>query len=384
MRSLYLFLFIIMTVAFVTISCAGKMGNNLNQTGLIDQNGNLLTNTLIETNVVRITGDIPTWATNLSVDYTITTNYDSIEIKYSDNILAPNMPENPTDLYKVYLPYAGGGDDYFTVDYKDYNGLKQLWLDQINRRGEGDGKVFAIRNKANNRDADNFQNKHTHGNYSAQDYYYFNENGDIVWKEDNRIIKEFMGAIITEYRDIEKKQFGAENPGGIVKYTWKRRGVYTIGGIYANTIPTEQARWEYLRRKRDDNPFDNGDNPFKDGVFEFIAARERRETYWAVHGIENKLFERQYIRHGFIEVLVMNPNDNLGYKDAAGVSSYYAYSGNWASPTGFTPENVSYVIRHNLYLAERPEYNMPLLTHSTAFTDSDRGWCYLFMPGRKY
>ena len=29
-------------------------------------------------------------------------------------------------------------------------------------------KVFAIRNKANNRDANNFQKRHTHGNYSAQ------------------------------------------------------------------------------------------------------------------------------------------------------------------------------------------------------------------------
>ena len=381
-KFIYLFLLVVMAIPIVMISCADKE-TNMSQTGLVDQNGNVVSGTLIRTNIVWVTNKIDAWRTNEGVN-NITTNADgSIKIEYWTNVLTPNLPDNPTDLYKIYVPFAGKGDGYYTMDYRDYNGLKQLWLDQIQRKGASDGKVFFIRNKANNGNYNNFQNKHTDGNYSAQDYYYFNDKGDIVWKEDNRVIKKFMGAIITEYRYIEKKQFGAENPSGIVKYTWNRKNTYTIGGVYANTLTTEEARWIYLGRRNGDRPFDNGDDRFKDGVFEFVAAREQKETYWAaaVDGIENKLFERQYIYPGFVEVLVMNPDDNWGYSDAAGVYSYYAYHGDWASARGFKPENMPYMTNHNIYIGERPEYTLPWLTHSTAFTDSDRGWCFLFMAG---
>ena len=378
-----LFLIVISVLIIGMISCADKNNGNMSQTGLLDQSGNIVSGTLIKTNVIWVTNRVDNWVTNGGVN-SITTNEDgSIKIEYGTNVLVPNLPDNPTDLYRIYVPFARKGDGYYTMDYRDYNGLKQLWLDQINRKGASDGKVFAIRNKKNGGDYNNFQTVHTKGEYSAKDYYYFNNNGDIVWKEDNRVIKKFMGAIITEYRYIEKKQFGAENPGGIVKYTWNRRDTYTVGGIYANTMTTEQARWEYLGRRYGERPFDDGDNLFKDGVFEFIAAREKKEVYWSITGIENKLFERQYIYPGFIEVLVMNPWDNCGYYDAAGVYSYYAYYGDWASPTGFTSENMPYMTNYNIYLGERPEYTIPWLTHSTAFTDPDRGWGYLFIAGNK-
>ena len=101
----------------------------------------------------------------------ITTNADgSIEIEYWTNVLTPNLPDNPTDLYRIYVPFAGKRDGYYTMDYRDYNGLKQIWLDQVNRKGASDGKVFFIRNKANNGNYENFQDKHTDGNYSARDY----------------------------------------------------------------------------------------------------------------------------------------------------------------------------------------------------------------------
>ena len=388
-------------IAVVMVACAKNKDSNMSQTGLVDQNGNVITNTLIYTNTIYITNnqyktDIPIWATNQKF-FLITTNADgSIKIDYgSDTILVPNIPDKPTDYYRIYVPFGVSGDGYTTVSYKDTNKLKQLWLDQINRRGLNDGYVFAIRNRGNNRDYI-FQARHKHENYSAQDYYYFNDNGDIVWKEDNKVIKKFVGAIITEYRYVEKKQFGAENPLGIVKYTWNRKNVYTVGGIYANTLTTEQAREQYFGLTKAEA--DSGDkrfdasvgDPFKAGVFDFVAAREKREVNWSVSGIKNLLYERQYINPGFIEVLVMNPDDNMGYSGAAGVYSYYAYFGKYTRTTpfedtpGFQSWNMLYMTNQNIYLGERPEHTIPLLTHSTAFTDGDRYWQYLFMPGIKY
>ena len=387
-KSIYLFVIAIMLLSVGIVSCADKQNNNLQQTGLIDQNGNLITNTLIETNTVYIRGNIPEWATNLRVDYVIITNSNYTEIRYPDGTLVPNLPDNPTALYKIRVPYAGTGDGIYTVDFRDTERLKQLWLDQIKRKGMNDGKVFAIRNKANNRNPYNFQNRHSSKGYSAQDYYYFNENGDIVWKEDNTIIKKFMGAIITDYRDIEKREFGkGANGSAIVKYTWKQKGVYTVGGIYAMTMSTEDARWKYLNRKRGENRFKKGDDPFKDGVFDFIAARYAVETFNNGFVHANNLFERVYFP-GFIEVLVVYTYDNMGYGDtSAGVHSYYPYYGVFDVNTpyqgseGFTEYNIPYMTNHNIYLAQRPEYTIPQLTHSAAFTDNPRGWCYLFMPG---
>ena len=106
-------------------------------------------------------------------------NYSSANTGYTSTDNNSNLSEHRSnDYYKIRVPFAIGGEGYTNVNYKDTNTLKQLWFDQINRKAVGDGKVFAIRNRSNNRDANNFQKKHTHGNYSAQDYYYFNENGN--------------------------------------------------------------------------------------------------------------------------------------------------------------------------------------------------------------
>ncbi len=399
-KTIYFIISVIMTAAICMVSCADRIDSNLNQTGLIDQNGNVLTNTLVKTNSLRFTGDIPAWATNMNVDYIITTNLDYSEIRYSDDILAPDLSDKPTDYYKIYVPYAGKGDDYYTVSYKDTNKLKQLWLDQINRRGMDDGKVFAIRNKSNNRDLNNFQNLHKNGNYQARDYYYFNDNGDIVWKEDGRIIKKFVGAIITGHRDVNKyfgDWNGMWNEGpyhgyAIERYEWKQRGVLTVGGVYANTLSIFQARKYYFKAKTGgEEDFKSGDDPFKDGVYDFIAYRCRIETF--NNGIyrEAKLFERQFVFPNFVEVFVVDPEDNLGYKDAAGVYSFYAYYGvydlygPYEGNPGFTRENIPYMTNQNIYLGQRPEYTTTLLTHSAAFTDGHRNpnWHYLFMPGQK-
>ena len=311
----------------------------------------------------------------------------------------PPLPDdNPRDYYRIRVPFAVGGDGYTNVSYKDTNKLRQLWLDQINRKAVNDGKVFAIRNKANNRNADNFQKKHTHGKHSAQDYYYFNENGDIVWKEDNRVIKKFVGAIITGYRDIAKRDFGRGWPGksssyAIVEYKWKEKGIYTVGAIYANTLTTDEARNLYFGRQKTggSKDFEMGEDPFKDGVYDFVAYRYRKETYNDGINMCANLFERQYINPGFIEVLVMYDYDNMGYSGAAGVHSYYAYYGiydmyeEYKNHPGiyFTSQNMPFMTNQNLYLGKKPEDTRPLLTHNAAFTDNPRGWCYLFMPGNK-
>lgn len=303
----------------------------------------------------------------------------------------PTLPDdNPGDYYRIRVPFAIDGDGYTNVSYKDIKTLKQLWLDQINRKAVGDGRVFAIRNRANNRDANNFQKKHTHGSYSAQDYYYFNENGDIVWKEDNTIIKKFVGAIITEYRDVlDHRKMGAkniwiDNSSSIIDYSWRQKGIFTIGAIYANTMTTEQAREKYSWDA-------TGGDPFKDGVFDFVAARHQVETFNTGAVYANNLFERQYINPGFIEVLVMYDYDNSGYSGAASVHSYFAYYGiynywqEYANHPGvyFTPENMPYMTNQYIYLGQRPEFTTPQLNRTCTFTDSVLHWAYLFMPGDK-
>ena len=301
-----------------------------------------------------------------------------------DNYTLPN--DNPSDYYRIRVPFAVGGDGYTNVSYKDTNKLKQLWFDQINRKAVGDGRVFAIRNRANNRDANNFQKRHTHGQYSAQDYYYFNENGDIVWKEDNTVIKKFVGAIITEYRDVNierghRANFGFnDNRMAIVDIPFNLKGIYTVGAIYANTFTTEEARKKYM-----------GDNPFKDGVFNFITYWHLVETFHSGVAYANNIFERQYINPGFIEVLVMYDYNNEGYNGAAAVHSYYPYYGiynywqEYKNHPGiyFTPENIPYMTNANIYLGDRPEYTTPQLNHTALFTDTFRGWQFLFMPGQK-
>ena len=362
-RSIYLFLIaIVMMVAMVIVSCGGAdITGSGSSYSRVDTGGNTTTNT--NTNLPNILPD-----------------------------------DNPSDYYRIRVPFAVGGDGYTNVSYKDTNKLRQLWLDQINRKAVGDGKVFAIRNKANNRDANNFQNNHRDGNYSAQDYYYFNENGDIVWKEDNNIIKKLVGAIITEYRDVEIKRgrkYGfINNQQAIQEIKWKQKGIYTVGAIYANTMTTEEARAKYLVAAQESrwagpNKATSGDNKFKEGVFDFVTYRHNVETFHDGFNCANNLFERQYINPGFIEVLVMYDYNNDGYNGAAAVHSYYAYYGiynyheEYKNHPGiyFTPENMIYMTNQNVYLAQRPEYTTPQLTHTAAFTDNHRGWKFLFMPG---
>ena len=297
----------------------------------------------------------------------------------NDNYTLPN--DNPSDYYKIRVPFGVGGDGYTNVSYKDTNKLRQLWFDQINRKAVNDGKVFAIRNRGNNADPNTFQKTRAHGQFKAQDYYYFNENGNIVYKEDNTIIKKFVGAIITEYRDVTIKKRGRKygfhnNLRAIVDISYSKKGIYTVGAIYANTLTTEEAKKKYHWDFTDNNTF-------KDGVYDFITYRHQVETYHDGWTCWNEYFERQFVTPGFIEVLVMDESNNLGYSGSAGVHSYYAYYGKFDRRDGFNSQNIIYMTNQNIYLGQRPEYTDRQLTHTALFTDGWRGWCFLFMPGHK-
>ena len=313
----------------------------------------------------------------------------------------PNLPnDNPGDYYNLRVPFGVEGDGYTNVSYKDFNKLNQLWFDQINRKAVNDGRVFAIRNKANDRGIGSFQSRHTDGQYSAQDYYYFNENGDIVWKEDNTIIKKFMGATIVRYRDVSiergRKYGFYNNLQAIVKITWKQKDIYTVGAVYANTMTTEEARNKYLlgvqeSRWQGPNQATSGDNKFKEGVFDFITYRHNVETFHDGWNCANNLFERQYIEPGFLEILVMYDYYDKMEAGCAAVHSYYPYYGiynyykEYSGHPGvyFTPENMAYMTNEKIYLGQKPEYTMKQLTHTAAFTDDHRGWRFMFMPGEK-
>ena len=378
---IYLFVIAVISVIFGIVSCADKEGINSNsysQTGLIDQSGNIVRDTLTYTNTLRFTGNIPIWATNVK-DYTIKTNVDLnyVEINYNDAILTPNLPDDPSDIYKIFVPYSSR--DYYTVNYKDTNKLKQLWFEQINRKGPSDGKVFAIRNKSNDRDANNFQ-KEIDGRY---DYYYFRDNGDIVWKGGDKtdsskeiVIKRFVGAVIVDYRKVRYRTSQLEKKG---KDTFYYTGEYTVGAIYKMAVGVNEAR----------DMFANGGN--LEGAYEFIAARK---WLWFKYTrfIEDKaLFVRQFYDTNFMEVMVLNHYGNEGNVNCLGVDAYYAYYGNdrvgeGATPPidGFNEKNMPYMTNENLYLGKRPEDIIPLLSYTTTFTDATRNFKYLAMPGHKY
>ena len=379
-------LFLITIIAAIITTCAsGLRTNEVNQTGLFDQSGRLITNTMIRTNVVYFETDIPIWATNQKYDYTITTNTNGIGIKYPNEIIIPNVPIDASDYYKIIVPYSGGAADYYTVSYKDTNRLRQLWLDQINRKGKSDGKVFAIRNKDNNGSIydNDFQNKQ--GEEGARyDYYYFNDNGDIIYRGGDKnsytreiLIKRFVGAVIVDYRKV--KELSNPQEGIFIPDKVENTEEWTVGAIYKMAIDVNEARTRFKGEK------------FCEGVYNFIGVSKLT----AVNRTSVALFRRQFYNTNFMEVLVLNPyavKTELvhGSAQCLGVDSYYAYYGDYYSEEGdlnvegFTHENYPYMTDENLYLAHRPEDIVPLLNYTTIFTEHIYNWKFLAIPGHKY
>ena len=54
-----------------------------------------------------------------------------------------------------------------------------------------------------------------------------------------------MGAIITEYRNVTitrgNKNIWLNNSMAIDKIRWSKKGIYTIGAIYANALTTDET-----------------------------------------------------------------------------------------------------------------------------------------------
>ena len=102
------------------------------------------------------------------------------------------------------------------------------------------------------------------------------------------------------------------------------------------------------------------------------------------------MFTRQFYNTNFMEVLVLNPYANEGNSRCMGVDAYYAYYGSYDSSEGdinvegFTHENMPYMTDEKLYLGQRPENIVPILSYTTAFTDANVKWRFLAMPGHKY
>ena len=386
MRNLiYLFVIIVIITTIGMFSCADNQTANLQQTGLIDKSGNLITNTLVKTNIAYFRGTIPIWATNGKFDYVITTNTNSeIEIKYTNEVVYPDYPEDASDYYSIIVPYSG--KTYYTVSYKDTNRLKQLWLDQVQRKGQSDGKVFAIRNRDNDRDMNNFQNLHNHNGESRYDYYYFKDNGDIVYKGGDKnnwkkeyVMKKLVGAVIVNYRRITYRT--RPQNGDYFEDKWENMEELTVGAIYKMVTPVNEAR----------ELFKSGGAT--DGAYEFIACRKEYWYSWIGKNftVDKVTVTRQFNNTNFMEILVLNRHrDYDDMSGCLGVDAYYAYYGDYRSaegdlnPNGYTAENYPYMTDEKLYLGKRPEDIMPMLTHTTTFADASRGWRFMAMPGHKY
>ena len=320
-KSLYLLLVMVaILVAAIACSSPTKSEQLSQNSGLIDNNGNVVTN---------------------------------IDFKYKVGA-----------TYRLTVPYADKTQTYFYVDFRDTARLNQLWLDQVNRKGASDGKVFAIRNGANNRDANNFQKAHTDSGVTVQDYYYFASNGDIYYKGDGRLIKKFAGAIIVDYVNTTKKNYGYNDS---VTHEYAHTGEYTVGAIYKMAMSGDAAKkiyWDAGRAKR--------------MVYTFIEANLSLSKFWNGVYSENILFRRQF-HEGMLEVLVMNPYANEGVANCMGVDSYYF----WWEGNQRDDEKVRRMTDANYYLGERPEYVIPLFNRYVKFTDSWQTpwWSFLFMPG---
>ena len=372
-KHIYILTALAIIVSFIMIACGSTtMSQFTEETGLIDEaTGKVWTNAFIETDTVTATEETIRGYTNVGAVKEIVTQYVQGEkeyiIKYVTNETVAQLPDKPGAKYRISVPFAS--KDKVDVDYRDTARLKQLWLDQINRKALNDGKVFAIRNGRSGHDVNNFQ-KNLPGKGQTepiQDYYYFAANGDIHYAKDNRLIKKFVGAVIVDYVNTTKKNYGYADS---VTHEYRHTGEYTVAGIYKMAISGQEAESIY---------------GYGDGnVYTFIEANITLSKFWNGAHYNNIYFKRQFER-GYIEFLVMNPYANEGLANCAGVDSYYVYYGGGFGHPDRTPQNVHKMMDEKLYLGERPEFVVPQFTRYVKFSDSWQTpwWCFMFMPGHK-
>ena len=309
--------------------------------------------------IVSCGGDAPTQSTSLSTSVGGGASSDG---ENSDGGASDSgsitLPEEAGSKYTVDVPFASS--QKVEVDYRDSAKLNQLWLDQINRKAANDGKVFAIRNGRNPHGADDFQKRlpAKDENQSYQDYYYFADNGDIYYKPDNRLIKKFVGAVIVDYVNCTKKNYGFNHS---VTHEYAHTGQWTVGAIYKMALSEMEAEIIYGKG-----------GSARNAVHTFIAANITLSKFWNGVYYENIFFTRGF-DNGYLEVLVMNPSANEGVKDSAGVDSYYWY--------GYKDRKV--MMYESVHLGKKPEELIKTFTRYVKFTDSweTPWWNFLFMPG---
>ena len=373
-KSIYLLLIVVLATA---IACkSNTMSNFSEETGLIDEaTGKVWTNGFVKTDTVTATEETIRGYTNAAPVKEIITQYVQGEkeyiIKYVTNETVAQLPDKPGAKYRISVLWTESSEArgiFVDVDYRDTARLNRLWLEQINREGAKDGKVFAIRNGRNPYGIEDFQKslpaKDENGN--LQDYYYFDSKGDIYYKPDNRLIKKFVGAIIVPRIYVTKKNYGFADS---VTHEYGVSKEYTVGALYKMAISGDEANSIYGRG-----------SSARNAVHTFIEADITLSKFWNGAYYENIFFQRQFPA-GALEVLVMNPDGNEGIKGAAGIDSYYV----WWEGNDRNEDKYNKMLNEKLYLAERPEFTFPQFTRYVVFSDSGNTpwWCFMFMPGHK-
>ncbi|WP_288681293.1 hypothetical protein [uncultured Brachyspira sp.] len=273
------------------------------------------------------------------------------------------LPEEAGSKYTVDVPFASS--QKVEVDYRDSAKLNQLWLDQINRKAANDGKVFAIRNGRNPHGPNDFQKslpaKDENGN--LQDYYYFDSKGDIYYKPDNRLIKQFAGAVIVDYVNCTAKRYGWQDS---VTHEYAHTGQWTVGAIYKMAIGGDEVERIYGKG-----------GSAKNAVHTFIEANLTLSHFWNGIYSEHIYFQR-YFEKGYLEVLVMNPQANEGLSGSAGVDSYY-----WWWVERDQDNRLQKMQDASLYIGKKPQELVKTFTRYVKFTDSwnTPWWNYMFIPG---
>ena len=371
-KSIYLLLFLIVVLATAIACKSNTMSNFSGETGLIDEaTGKVWTNGFVKTDTVTATEETIRGYTNAAPVKEIITQYVQGEkeyiIKYVTNETVAQLPDKPGAKYRISVLWTEGGAWEFDVDYRDTAKLNKLWLGQINREGASDGKVFAIRNGRNPYGIEDFQKslpaKDENGN--LQDYYYFDSKGDIYYKPDNRLIKQFVGAIIVDYVNCTKKNYGNEDS---VTHEYAHTGQWTVGAIYKMALGDADAQEIY-----------GSGGSAKNAVHTFIEANITLSKFWnGVHG-ENIYFKRNF-QKDYIEVLVMNPQANEGLSGSAGVDSYYWW---WELNERNLDNRFGRMQDASLYIGKKPQELVKTFTRYVKFTDSwnTPWWNYMFIPG---
>ena len=377
-KSIYLLLILIVVLA-MAIACKSKptqLSQFTTETGLIDEaTGKVWTNGFIETDTVTATEETLRGYTNLAPVKEIITQYVKGEtqyiIKYVTNETIAQLPDKPGAKYRISVLWPESVEArgiFVDVDYRDTARLNRLWLEQINREGAKDGKVFAIRNGRNPYGIEDFQKSlpAKDENEDLQDYYYFDSKGNIYYKPDNRLIKKFVGAIIVPRIYVTKKNYGFADS---VTHEYGVSKEYTVGALYKMAISGDEANSIYGRG-----------GSARNAVHTFIEADITLSKFWNGAYYENIFFQRQFPA-GALEVLVMNPDGNEGIKGAAGIDSYYV----WWEGNDRNEDKYNKMLNEKLYLAERPEFTFPQFTRYVVFSDSGNTpwWCFMFMPGHK-